>query len=93
MLKGSNIHNVFHASFLKRALGKHIIPSKKLPLINANEKMVLIPKVSMDVKEMKLRNRSTKEYLIWWEDLLMEDAMWEGPKILEHLNLQLLEEQ
>lgn len=79
----SKIHNVFHVSCLTRAVGKHIVSSDKLPLLDEGEQ-ILIPKVFMDMRERKLRNKrnkSTKDYLVRWKDLPIEHATWEPQKI------------
>jgi hypothetical protein len=47
----------------------------------------------LEVRERNLRNRAMQEYLIRWNDLPEEDATWESDQILQHLNLQILEDK
>jgi hypothetical protein len=54
---------------------------------------VLVPEEVLEVWERKLHNRVIQEYLIRWRDLPAEDATWEGDQILQHPNLQLLEDK
>jgi len=93
LLECSKIHNVFHVLCLKKALGQYISPSPKLPPLDEEGKLILVPKVILDVRERKLRSRSITEYLIHWKDLPTKDATWEGEQILQHGNLQLLEDK
>jgi hypothetical protein len=55
--------------------------------------LILISEEVLETRERKLRNRSIKEYLIKWKNLPIEDATWEGEKILQHPGLQLLEDK
>jgi hypothetical protein len=55
--------------------------------------LVLVPEEVLEVRERRLRNRVIQEYLIRWRDLPAEDAKWESDKILQHPNLQLLEDK
>ena len=72
------IHNVFHVSNLKKTIGQHIDPSTELPPLYYEGLLVLIPKRIIQVREMKLRNKVIRKYLVKWKELPMEDATWEG---------------
>ncbi|KAH9313298.1 hypothetical protein KI387_028333, partial [Taxus chinensis] len=85
------IHNVFHVSCIKKALGQNVVPSLELPLSDEEGKLILIPETIMETRERNLRKRVIKEYLVKWKDLPLEDATWENASILEHPSLQLLE--
>jgi hypothetical protein len=52
--------------------------------------LILTPERIIDVKERRLRSRVICEYLVAWRDFPIEDATWEGEKILQHLHLELL---
>jgi len=91
--KGSRIHNVFHASCLKREIAQHITSSPELPLLDEEGKLILVPDAILDVRERRLRNRVIKEYLVRWRDLPLEDDTWEGEQNLWHPSLQLFEDK
>jgi hypothetical protein len=88
--QGSKIHNVFHVSCLKRAIGKHIIPIEELPPLDEEGKLVLVPEEILEVREKKLRKRSIKEYLVKWKNLPIEDVTWEGEQIIQETGPELL---
>ena len=52
--QGSRIHNVFHVSCLKRAIGQHITPLKVVPPLDEEGKLVLIPEEILEVREKNL---------------------------------------
>lgn len=87
----SKIHNVFHVSCIKKALGQNIVPSIELPPLDDEGKLVSVPEVILGFMENILKNKVITEYGIRWKDLSAEDAIWEGSKILKHPSLQLLE--
>jgi hypothetical protein len=87
----NRIHNVFHVSYLKRAIGQHITPIEILPPMEEQGQLVLIPKEILEVREKRLRKRSIKEYLIRWKDLPIEDARWENEQVVREIGLELLE--
>jgi hypothetical protein len=85
---------VFHVSCLKKALGQQVTSSTELPPLDEEGQLVLVPEEVLEVpRERKLCNRVIREYLIRWRDFPVEDAMWEGDQILQHPNLQLLEDK
>ena len=83
----NRIHNVFHVSCLKKAIRKHITVSPELPLMDEEGKLILVPDEILEVREWQLRSRVTREYLVRWRDLPIEDATWEGESILQHPTL------
>ena len=88
--KGSKIHNIFHVSCLKKAIGRNVVANMDLPPIDDEGHLILQPEAILDIKERQLRNIVIKEYLIRWRNLPDEDATWEGEKILQHHSLLLL---
>ena len=47
----SRIHNVFHVSCLKKALGQHITVSLELPPMDEEGKLILVPDEILEVRE------------------------------------------
>jgi hypothetical protein len=92
LLPGSQIHNVFHVSYLKKALSQHIHPIEILPPTDEKGQLVLILEEILEVREKKLQKRSIKEYLIRWKDLPIKDATWENEHMVRETGLELLEE-
>jgi hypothetical protein len=88
--QGRKIHNVFHVSCLKRAIGKHITPIEELPPLDEEGQLILIPEEVLEVREKRLRKRSIREYLIKWKNLPIEDATWESEQVLQETGSKLL---
>jgi len=82
---------VFHVSHLKKALGHNVTPSVKLPPLDEEGKLILVPEAIIHTKDRNLRRRIISEYLVKWNNLLVEDATRENEQILGHPNLRLLE--
>ncbi|XP_057846650.2 uncharacterized protein LOC131056314 [Cryptomeria japonica] len=80
----SRVHNVFHVSRLKKALGHNVVASSQLPPLDEEGQLVLIPEEILDFRERSLRKRTIREYLVKWKNLPMEDATWESDEILQH---------
>jgi hypothetical protein len=70
----SRIHNVFHVSCLKKALGQQVTTSAELPPLDEEGQLVLNPDKIVDVKERRLSSRVIQEYLVIWRGLPVEDA-------------------
>lgn len=79
---GSRVHNVFHVSHLRKALGQNVVPFAVLPPLEDEGKLILVPGSILDSREKQLHKRVIREYLVKWRDLLVEDATWEGEAIL-----------
>ena len=90
--QGSKIHNVFHVSCLKKALGQQVIVTNELPPTDDEGHLVLQPEAIIDTRERQLRSRRVWEFLVRWKNLPDEDATWESEKILQHPSLQLLKQ-
>ena len=91
--EGSKIHNVFHVSCLKKAVGQHVATSSELPPLDEEGQLVLVPEEILQERERKLRSRVIREFLVKWKDLPIEDTTWEGEQVLQHPNLKLLEDK
>jgi hypothetical protein len=59
--KGSRIHNSFHLSCLKKALGQLVTTSTDLPLLDEEGQLVLAPEHILDVQEQRPRNIVIRE--------------------------------
>ena len=86
--QGNKIHNVFHVSCLKKALGQQVTATEELPPTDDEGHLVLQPEAIIDTRERQLRSRTIREYLVRWRNLPEEDAPWESEKILQHPSLQ-----
>jgi hypothetical protein len=89
----SKIHNVFHVSCLKKAVGQQISISEEFPPLDEEGQLELVPKEVLKQREHRLRSRVIKECLVRWRGLPVEDATWEGEHILQHPSLMLLEDK
>lgn len=86
----SRVHNVFHVSRLKKALGHRVVPSTALPPLDDEGKLILVLEAILDVRQRQLQRRVIRKYLIKSKDLPVEDATWESEDILQHPELRLL---
>ena len=87
----SLVHNVFHVSCLKKALGDHHSSPTTLPILDDEGRIILEPESILSTREKKLRSHVITEYLIKWKDLLVEEASWESEVFhYQHPSLRML---
>eukprot|EP00253_Pinus_taeda_P017880 PITA_17880 len=71
--QGSKIHNIFHVSCLKKALGQQVTVTDELPPMDDEGHLVLQPEAIIDSRERQLRRRTVQEFLVRWKNLPDED--------------------
>jgi hypothetical protein len=91
--EGRKIHNLFHLSCLKKAVGQFISTSEELPPLDEEGQLELVIDEVLEFWERKLRSRVIRECLIRWRGLPVEDATWESEQVLQHPRLVLLEDK
>eukprot|EP00253_Pinus_taeda_P005105 PITA_05105 len=91
--QGNKIHNVFHVSCLKKALGQKVIVTDELPPTDDEGHLVLQPEAILDTRERQLWSKTVWEFLVRGKNLPDEDATWESEKILQHPSLHCLGKQ
>jgi hypothetical protein len=71
LLEGIKIHDTFHVSCLKKALGQQVTASSNIPPLDDGGKLVLTPERIVDVSEQSLRRKVIQEYLVVWRGFLV----------------------
>ena len=84
---GSRIHNIFHVSCLKKALGQQVTATEELPPIDDEGHLVLHPEAIIDTRERHMWSRIVTKYLVRWRNSSDEDSTWESENILPHPSL------
>jgi hypothetical protein len=74
--EGSKIHNMFHISCLKRAVGQQVSIPEELPPLDEEGQLELMLEEVLERRERRLRSRVIRECLVRWRGLPVEDATW-----------------
>lgn len=75
--EGSRVHSVFHVSLLKKRLGSDTPVSGTIPPLRANGLLRLTPEKVLDIRHLTILGSNTRETLVQWQNLPLEDATWE----------------
>ena len=81
--EGSLIHPVFHVSLLKKKIGDATIMSSRLPVLDKEGRMQIMPIAILDRKLMKKGNRAAIAVLVQWSNLYPKNATWEDLEDLQ----------
>ena len=81
--EGSLIHPVFHVSLLKKKIGDATIVSSRLPVLDKEGRMQIMPIAILDRKLMKKGNRAAIAVLVQWSNLYPKNATWEDLEDLQ----------
>jgi len=74
LLEGSNIHNMFHVSCHKNAVGQYITTFEDLPPLDEEGQLELVLEDVLEHREKRLRSQIIRECLVKWRGLPIEDA-------------------
>eukprot|EP00253_Pinus_taeda_P010070 PITA_10070 len=80
--QGNKIHNIFHVSCLKKALGQQVTMTDEIPPMDDEGHLVLQPEAIIDTRKRQLQSMTVLEFLVRWKNLSNEDATWENETIL-----------
>jgi hypothetical protein len=78
------IHPVFHVSQLKLHIGDKAIPSLDLPLVLPDGTIKTGPLLVLQVRQIPRNNEAVVQWLVQWQNLSPEDAIWEDADIIKH---------
>jgi hypothetical protein len=78
----SQVHPVFHVSYLKKVIGDTIPIQTTFPDLDEEGKFILEPEKISETRTKQLINRVIIEYLIKWKNLSVEDSTWEDESFI-----------
>lgn len=81
--EGTRVHSVFHVSLLKKRVGSETPTAGTLPPLRANGLLRLTPERVLDSRETEREGTRTKEALVLWQGLSVNDATWEDVEQLQ----------
>ena len=74
----SKVHPIFHVSYLKLKLGKHVTPLSTLPLVDDTTQLCSEPIAVLQTRTKTLRSCDVTEVLVQWSSSTIEEATWES---------------
>ena len=79
----SNLHLVFHVSYLEKVFGTKCQTQTSLPELDEEGSIWLQPQEVLDRSERRLHHHTIKEVLVQWKDTTPTNATWEPTLILQ----------
>jgi hypothetical protein len=80
---GTQIHNVFHISQLKKHIGPQAIPTPHLPLISSAGKILVAPVMVLETRAVPRHPNLVTQWLVQWLNLSLEEATWEDADFIK----------
>jgi hypothetical protein len=80
---GTQIHNVFHVSQLKKHLGPTAIRAPNLPLIPTSGKIQVAPVMVLDTRAVPHHPVLVTQWLVQWLNMSPEEATWEDADFIK----------
>jgi hypothetical protein len=80
---GTQIHNVFHVSQLKKHLGPKAIPVPDLPLVDAQGNIKVQPVLVLETRAVPRHPVLVTQWLVQWLNLSPEEATWEDANFIQ----------
>ena len=81
----SQVHPVFHASFLKKVIGNKIPIQTIFLELDEDGKVILETKKISETRTKQLRNWVITEYLVKWKNLPVEYLTWEDESFIQKI--------
>jgi aspartyl/asparaginyl beta-hydroxylase (cupin superfamily) len=79
----SNLHPIFHVSWLKKVIGTRYHIQTNLPELDEEGSIWLHPQTILDECKRLLCQHTIKEFLVQWKDTQPEDDTWELASIMQ----------
>jgi hypothetical protein len=80
---GTQIHNVFHVSQLKKHLGPKAIPSPELPLVDSTGNIKIALVLVLETRAVPRHPVLVTQWLVQWLNLSPEEATWEDADFIK----------
>jgi hypothetical protein len=87
--KGCLLHPTFHVSQLKKHIGRKVIPSPELPLVDAASNVKVYSESILEHRMIPMNNEPVVQWLIKWVNLPTTAATWEDAYFIQDVFSQL----
>ena len=68
---------------LKKVIGQNVPTQTVVPELDEEGRIILEPDCILQTCTKKLRNKTLTQYLIQWNNLLVEEATWEDEELIQ----------